>query len=386
LTSFPGSDIYMSEQSFMDASQGFSRESIPMLAIGVFMRKAVYIGLLGMGVALSAATVRAAVSDDSIPGLPEIITRTDVTDARPDYILPDQPLLADSAAPDAPATEPTKGPPLPFHSIEGYSGGAITPMAYFANPPLSGALLGLPSASISYVNLGQKDLEAASVTENIANRFELGFAIDHIGLGDLRKDILTATKVDVHTDNVYIYNLNGRVNILPENSFDTKWIPAVTAGVDFKYNDGIANVNNRLGGALDGLGYRQPYGYDFTLTASKTIGDFFGRPLIATGGLLASEGAQIGALGFGKDYKLDPEASLAYWAFDQWVFAYEFRGNQDPYQQFGSLIRGQENWNAFDVAWIPNNRINVIAGIGYFGPIVNARADTAFWAEFKYEF
>jgi len=350
------------------------------------MRKAVYIGMIGLGVSLSAASVRAAVSDDSTPVLPEIITRTDVTDTRPDYILPDQPLLADPAAPEAPATAPTKGPPLPFHSIEGYSGGAITPMAYFANPPLGGAIFGLPSASISYVNLGQKDLEAASITENIANRFELGFAVDRVGLGDLGKDIKTATSVNVDTDQIFIYNLNGRFNILPENSFDAKWLPAITAGVNFKYNDGIKNVNDRLGGALNGLGYRQPYGYDFTLTASKTIGDFFGRPLIVTGGLLASEGAQIGALGFGDQYKLDPEASLAYWAFDQWVFAYEFRGNQDPYKQLGSLIRGQENWNAFNVAWIPNNRINVIGGIGYFGPIVNARADTAFWVEFKYEF
>jgi len=28
----------------------------------------------------------------------------------------------------------TKGPPLPFHTIEGYGGGALTPMAYLVNP------------------------------------------------------------------------------------------------------------------------------------------------------------------------------------------------------------------------------------------------------------
>ena len=38
--------------------------------------------------------------------------------------------------------------------------------------------------------------------------------------------------------------------ILKEGEFDQKWLPALTAGVHYKYNDGISEVNNEVGGAL----------------------------------------------------------------------------------------------------------------------------------------
>ena len=46
-------------------------------------------------------------------------------------------------APAAPAAQ--KGPPLPFHVIEGYGGGGITPIAYLVNPGPEGCFWGKPA-------------------------------------------------------------------------------------------------------------------------------------------------------------------------------------------------------------------------------------------------
>jgi hypothetical protein len=297
--------------------------------------------------------------------------------------LSSDPIYADAAQPSA---TPQKGPPLPFHDIEGFGGGAITPMAYLVNPPLGTNTLGLPSAAVSYVNLGQKDLEAFTITENVIGRVELGFGADRLGLGDLPDDIQKATGVDIHTTDVWLYNFNARGLLIPENSFNSQWVPALTGGVHFKYNDGIANVNNRLGSALDSIGYRKDEAFDFTLTASKTFPNVFGRPLIVSAGGRESEGAQLGFLGFGESYRTTFEGNIAYLPTDWLLVAYEFRQKTDPYGQIPGLIGRENDWHALDVSWIPNAHIDVTAGIGYFGVLANARADSAFWLQLKYEF
>jgi hypothetical protein len=280
---------------------------------------------------------------------------------------------------------PQKGPPLPFHTIEGYGGGAITPMAYLVNPPLGDHIFGQPSIATSYVNLGQKDLEAFTVTENILGRVELGFGADRLNLGRLPDDIQSATGVNIGIHDEWLFNVNARGLILPENSFDTKWVPAVTAGVHYKYNNEIAAVNNDLGGALTSIGYHSRDGVDFTLTGSKTLADVLGRPLIVSGGVRLSEAAQLGTLGFGDSYAATFEGNLAYLPTSWLLIAYEFRQKNDPYGTIPGLVGKEENWHAFDVSWLANSHLDVVGGVGYFGLLANSRADAAFWVELKYE-
>ncbi|OPZ97355.1 MAG: hypothetical protein BWY71_01642 [Planctomycetes bacterium ADurb.Bin412] len=91
------------------------------------------------------------------------------------------------------ATEKTveapAAPPLPFHTIEGYGGGAITPMAYLVNPGPKDAIFGAPATAFSYVNLGHKNLQAFTFTETLFQRIELGYGLDRLGLGTLPNDI-----------------------------------------------------------------------------------------------------------------------------------------------------------------------------------------------------
>ncbi|HEX3000667.1 MAG TPA: hypothetical protein VHR86_10600, partial [Armatimonadota bacterium] len=58
-------------------------------------------------------------------------------------------LVAASFAGSGPARAEDTTPPLPFHTIEGYGGGAITPMAYLVNAKPAQGVFGQPAFAIS---------------------------------------------------------------------------------------------------------------------------------------------------------------------------------------------------------------------------------------------
>jgi hypothetical protein len=282
----------------------------------------------------------------------------------------------------------TKGPPLPFHTIEGYGGGAITPMAYLVDPPRKGEWFGLPSAAFSNVMAGSKNLQALTLTENLFGRIELGYGLDRLGLGSLPHDIKHATGVDIERDDVWLNNFNLRGLFVEENSFGQKWIPAITGGIHFKINSGVGSINDRLGGALSSIGYDEPWGIDYTLTASKTIVEkwTFNRPLIVSAGLRNSDAAYLGFLGFGGKRSTTFEGNVAYMPTDWLLVAYEFRQNPHQFGSIPGLVGPQDNWNAIDVSWIINKNMTLVAGWGAFGTMVNSTENGAWWLQFKYEF
>ncbi len=288
------------------------------------------------------------------------------------------------------ATEKTveapAAPPLPFHTIEGYGGGAITPMAYLVNPGPKDAIFGAPATAFSYVNLGHKNLQAFTFTETLFQRIELGYGLDRLGLGTLPNDIEDATTVNINREQVYLHNFNLRGLLLEENSFDTGFLPALTAGAHFKINEGVDDINDILGGALESIGYEHDYGVDYTLTASKMIPKVFSRPLILSAGLRNSEAAQLGLLGFGDDRTTTFEGNAAYLPTDWLLVAYEFRQKANPYEKIPGLVDEENNWHAVDVSWIANAHTTVVAGWGAFGNLANAKANGAWWLQLKYEF
>lgn len=286
--------------------------------------------------------------------------------------------------------EEQKGPPLPFHTIEGVGGGAITPMAYLVNPAPDDQVFGKPAVAASYVGLGSKNLDALTITENILGRIEIGFAADRLGLGTLPGAIqaTTPTHVDIERSDVWLYHFNLRALAIPENYGDNPWLPAVTVGAHFKVNDGIRDVNRRLGGALETIGYDRASSTDFTLTATKTLPKaFLGKPLIATAGLRGSQAANLGFLGFADKYNASFEGNVAILPFDRWLFAYEFRQKSSPYtMDLNPLIGDEDNWHAFDAAFIVNKHTTLVAGAGIFGTLANSDANSAWWLQLKYEF
>jgi hypothetical protein len=291
-----------------------------------------------------------------------------------------------AAAPAAPA-EDDKAPPLPFHCIEGYGGGAITPMAYLVNPGKD-QVFGEPAVSLSYVNLGQKNLDAIGVTETLFGRVEVGFAADRFGLGTLPATITDAGLPNIELSEVWLYHLNVRTLLVKEN--DTLLgdlpMPAITFGIDCKYNDGISEINDRLGGALTGIGYHSASGQDYTVTATKMFPKAFGKPLVVTAGLRASEAANLGFLGFSDTYHVTFEGNLVYLPTDWLALAYEFRQKTNVYNAIPGIVDFENNWHAFDLGLILDKRSTLVFGYGIFGTLADSQANSAWYLQFKHEF
>jgi len=292
----------------------------------------------------------------------------------------------------APADEP---PPLPVHTIEGVGGGGITPMAYLVNPGDECHAFGPPAFSLSYVNLGRKNLDAIVVTETVFQRIELGYAANRFGLGTLPMDIRDATVspanptgVDIGHSDVWLHHFNVRALLIEENTcLGGVASPAITAGIHFKYNDGIADINRRLGGVLSGIGYRRENGEDYTLTATKTIPDAFGRPVIATAGLRLSEAANLGFLGFSDKYRASFEGNVAYLATDRLLLAYEFRQKSSPYTlALAPLVGDEDPWHAIDVVLILNEQTTFAAAWTPLGTLANTDENGGWFLQLKHEF
>ena len=173
---------------------------------------------------------------------------------------------ADDATNNAAAEKPA---PLPLHQIEGSGGIFSTLSAYIVNPPRDGELVGRPSVGFAYVNLGHEvKLEALTLTESPHKRLELGYGWNHLGLGDLPRALGSGY---LGPDDVQLHNFNARFQIIKEGEFDQKWLPALTAGVHYKYNDSIRDIDKAVGGALTAHGISGDTGADFTLYASNLV-------------------------------------------------------------------------------------------------------------------
>jgi len=282
-------------------------------------------------------------------------------------------------------------PPLPVHTIEGVGGAAITPMAYLVNPEprCKCAVLGKPSFAMTYVNMGRKNLDAFSITETLGERIEFGYAANRLGLGTVPMAIRNTPGigVDIGRSDVWLHHFNLRLLAVKENTCLGGFaMPAVTAGVHFKVNDGIRDINQALGGALSGIGYERENGVDLTLTATRTIPpDVLGRPLIVTAGLRMSQAAQLGFLGFGDDYYGTFEGSVAYLPVDWLVLAYEFRQKPDPYAQIAGLIGDEDDWHALTAVFILNEQTTFTTGYGAFGTVVDTEENSVWWLQLKHE-
>jgi hypothetical protein len=277
--------------------------------------------------------------------------------------------------------------PLPTHTIEGYGGGAIVPVAYLVNPGKEGEVFGLPAASFANLIAGHKNLQTFAATETLFRRVELGYGLDRVGLGTLNGDIRERTGADIDTNHVWLHNFNIRGLFLEDNP-DAFYVPGLAGGVHVKVNDGIDDINNRLHGALTRLGYDSPCGVDFTLTLSKTVEHplTLNRPLSGTIGMRASEAAVAGAVGFGDQYSLTVEAAVGYLITDHLGVKYEFRQNNYPYSEAPNLFEAGDNWHAIGASLILNEHLTVDGGWGRLGTLSNSVENCVWWLQVKYEF
>jgi len=293
---------------------------------------------------------------------------------------------AEDLTTNAPPAKADKGPPLPLHQIEGNGGIFATLSAYITNPPRDGEAVGRPAAGFSYVNISHgQSLYALTTTVSPWERLETGFAYNGFNLGNLPADVLSATGVKLDQQTVALYNANARLQLLKENEFDQKWIPALTFGTHFKYNNDTASINQQLGGALSTIGVGGNTDVDFTLYASKL---FTGlpRPVLLELGGRATKGVWNGLLGFTPDYQFLFEGNVAVFVTDNLILAAEFRQQNQDYQPIPGLIGTASNWVTIDAAYIINKHLTVAVGYGHFGTVLNNEANAVWGLTTKYEF
>jgi hypothetical protein len=302
---------------------------------------------------------------------------------------------APSAAADSPSASPAgaqaaakaeKPPPSPLHEIEGNGGIFSTLSAYLVNPPRNGEPVGRPSIGFGYINMGYgRDLVALTVTETPWKRLELGFGYDLLNLGDLPTQIAAQPNGPHISDNLALYNANARLQILQENEFGQKWLPAITAGIHYKYNDGISRINSQLGGALDAIGLSNNEGLDFTLYGSKML-TFLPRPVLVNLGGRATKSAEIGLLGFTDQYSFVLEASVVVLVTDRFMLAAEYKMQPRGFTPVPGLIGAPDDWWTIDAGYVINPHMTVAVGYGHFGTVANHEANSVFGVTVKYEF
>jgi hypothetical protein len=81
-------------------------------------------------------------------------------------------------------------------------------------------------------------------------RLELGFGYEYLNLGDLPTQIKAQGGPTID-DNLALYNANARLQLVKDGGADQKWLPAITAGIHYKYNDGMIDINNKMHGVLN---------------------------------------------------------------------------------------------------------------------------------------
>jgi hypothetical protein len=163
-----------------------------------------------------------------------------------------------------PAPEPSKAPPIPLHTLEGVGGALVVPMAYLVNPGPEGTVIGMPSASFTYLNTSKgKSLQTLAVTQTFWRRLELGYALTRFDMGNLPHVIEKETGGALSTsrDDLYLHHFNIRGLVLEENTLGP-WCPSVVASAQIKYNESIREMSDDLMGVPEGLGFEKSNGVD----------------------------------------------------------------------------------------------------------------------------
>lgn len=277
-------------------------------------------------------------------------------------------------------------PPLPLHGIEGYGGIAVTYSAYLTNTASKGEIFGKPSFGAgALIAESGKYLGFATFTETLWDRLELGYGFNALSLGDLPGAIKNATTVQISDNFVYLHNFNARLSMLKEGEFGETWLPAITGGIHYKYNESVNNIDKELGGALTSIGIEKKDGIDFTLYASKML-TFFPRPVLLNIGARNTQAAHIGLLGFTGDREFVFEGNLVVFLTDRLALGAEYRQKPNSYKQIPGLIGEENDWWSLVFGYVANNNLTISGGYFNLGQVLNKKDNMAFALKAKYEF
>lgn len=297
-----------------------------------------------------------------------------------DVSVPDSKKIKDVAESDA------KPAPLPLHQFEG-SGGLVTTLsAYIVNPQRAGQTVGLPAVGFGFLAMGHgKDLAATTLTWSPISRMELGYAWDHLSLGNFAGAVRAAGVPGYQQNAVNMQNANIRFQVIKDGDFGQSWVPALTLGVHYKYNQDISTINQQIAGGLTAAGISHSNGCDVTLYASKLITQLPVPVMINAGGR-ATEGVWDGLGGFTNQYNFLFEGNVIVMPLPNLALGAEFKQMATDYTPIGNLVPQASNWWTLDAAYVVNKNWTVALAYAHMGNVLNSQCNGTFGFTTKWEF
>lgn len=236
---------------------------------------------------------------------------------------------------------------VPFVNLEGVGGVAFNPLAYLAvAAPKKGEEglkigpvdIGKPRIGAWYVNLNDTDIDwfTAGIADTFANRLELSYGYESVAIAGVGH-------------NTHKSNIGAKLLLLEENSFGTKFIPAVSVGTIYKttsFNNPAPNVTKD--------------GFDYYLVATKLITEL-PKPVLLSAGVLSSSGQVNGILGFNEQRKQTFFGNVDILPLPNIAIGFEYKQ--------GALFSTFKNANYFNahVGWFVNPELTLIAAYAHAG-------------------
>jgi len=224
------------------------------------------------------------------------------------------------------------------------------------------------------------------MTVNLMNRVEFGYSFQRLGLGDWGHDIRKATGLDLDHHSSLLHTVGARVMLVREGEGGNPWVPAITAGIRFKKNTTIGDINDDLAGVPRLLGYRNDHSVDYTLAASKTFVGVLPKPFILSVGLRSTEAIHAGFVGFARDRHTMFECHGIFFLTDHLVLAGEYRRMPKELAALGKLVREPDDWWSLAFAYVINEHATATWGFAHLGSVLNHNERCCPLVQLKWEF
>lgn len=241
---------------------------------------------------------------------------------------------------------------VPFNNLEGVGGVAFNPLAYPArssDDTLAARsekaadpwdqltkYASKPRIGTWYVNLSDVNVnwENLSVADTFFDRLEVSYGFQAVQQKDAKG----------HNKN----NVGAKLLILPENSFGSNIVPAVSIGGIYKHTDNV------IPGA-------QKDGFDGYFVASKLITEL-PRPVLVSGGGLLTSSYATGVFGYDKKEKFTWFGNVDLLITDWLALGFEYKQGPD----FKGKFNNADYWD-LHAAWLVNKNLTLIAAYVYAG-------------------
>jgi hypothetical protein len=224
----------------------------------------------------------------------------------------------------------------PLTNLEGVGGIAFNPLAYPADSDGDNShlkigdtdVVGKPRFGAWYVNLSDVNVDWTSI--GVANTFYKRLEVSY-GYESINQTDSTAK---------HKHNIGTKLLVLPENSFNSNWVPAVSVG-------GI--LKNTAGNGPD----VDESGSDYYVVGTKLITQL-PKPVLLSGGLLSTDSKVTGVFGYDKNRDTTLFGNVDVILTDQFIVGFEYKQGA----KFKDW-KDADYWDAH-VAWTPNKDLTVV--------------------------